>query len=230
MKRMLSILLATVALCAEIETMPPTALSDNQETTVTTENLADKLREDFKEKNKNRTAIVIDKQGRELYFYKQGALVEGYPVPAVFGINEGCKERQGDLRTPEGEYFICTKNDKSEYSWFLGISYPNAEDAERGLQEGVITKKEADRIKKKLVEGSYDWYTGLGGEIGIHTIPHDLVGKVCATCKDWTYGCIAIPYDAMQDLFTQTKTRTPVLIIGESYQSSVSAPKTLCNQ
>jgi murein L,D-transpeptidase YafK len=60
-------------------------------------------------------------------------------VPVVLGKNPADKQREGDLATPEGEFYICYKNPASQYHRFLGLSYPNVEDAERGLKEKLIT-------------------------------------------------------------------------------------------
>src|SRR5687768_17740360 len=43
----------------------------------------------------------------------------------------GDKVRQGDGRTPEGDFYVCMKNDKSKFYLSLGLNYPNEEDAGR---------------------------------------------------------------------------------------------------
>ena len=37
---------------------------------------------------------------------------------------------------------MCTRNSESKYHRSIGLSYPNEEDAERGLAAGLITKRE----------------------------------------------------------------------------------------
>jgi len=59
---------------------------------------------------------------------------------------------QGDRRTPEGDFYIFTRNDKSAYYLSLGISYPNAAHAERGLRDGLITKGQYDAIMRALAQ------------------------------------------------------------------------------
>jgi hypothetical protein len=56
------------------------------------------------------------------------------------------KIRRGDHATPEGEFYVFTKNDKSAFYLSLGISYPNIEDAERGLREKLISPTQRDAI------------------------------------------------------------------------------------
>lgn len=67
--------------------------------------------------------IVIVKSKRTLTF--QG-------VTCKIGLGkhpEGAKREEGDGKTPEGDYFICTKNAKSKFYLSMGISYPNETDA-----------------------------------------------------------------------------------------------------
>ena len=75
--------------------------------------------------------IVVTKSKRRLELYSEGARVRTYTVG--LGLNPvPDKVRQGDRATPEGDFYIFTKNDKSAFYLSLGISYPNIEDAERG--------------------------------------------------------------------------------------------------
>ena len=60
------------------------------------------------------------------------------------------KQREGDGATPEGDFYVFMKNDKSAYYLSLGISYPNIEDADRGLRDGLISQKEHDAIVKAI--------------------------------------------------------------------------------
>jgi murein L,D-transpeptidase YafK len=54
-----------------------------------------------------------------------------------FGRNPlGDKEKAGDKRTPEGNYFINRKNPDRGYHKNLGASYPNAEDIRDAKEKG----------------------------------------------------------------------------------------------
>ena len=68
-------------------------------------------------------------------------------LPVVIGKNPVDKQREGDLATPEGEFYVCYKNPHSRYHRFLGLSYPNLEDAERGLRDQLIAPAEAAAIR-----------------------------------------------------------------------------------
>jgi len=114
------------------------------------------------------------------------------------------KVRQGDGATPEGEYFVCIKNPKSRYHLSLGISYPNADDAKRALEEGRITPSQHDAIVRAQKRGGCPpWNTLLGGEIFIH-------GN--GSSADWTLGCVALDDDDMDELYAAVAVGTRVVI------------------
>jgi murein L,D-transpeptidase YafK len=77
--------------------------------------------------------IEVSKSKRELVLYSANKVVRVYRVG--LGSNpKDDKRMQGDGRTPEGGFYVCSKNAKSSYYLSLGLSYPNEEDAERGLR------------------------------------------------------------------------------------------------
>src|SRR6266550_2371316 len=58
--------------------------------------------------------IVVLKSKRQLKLYSAGSLVRTYKVG--LGLNPvDDKKRQGDRATPEGEFYIFTKNNRSAY-------------------------------------------------------------------------------------------------------------------
>jgi murein L,D-transpeptidase YafK len=76
--------------------------------------------------------IVVAKLARQLGLWSGSALERTYAI--VLGRNSSAdKSVEGDQATPLGEFYICAKNPRSKYFLSLCISYPNAEDAERGL-------------------------------------------------------------------------------------------------
>ncbi|WML37164.1 L,D-transpeptidase [Clostridium sp. OS1-26] len=94
------------------------------------------------------------------------------------------KEKEGDNRTPEGSYYICYGTSETKYTYFMGLSYPNIKDAQRGLEKGLIDKNTYNRIKQAIDEKRQPpWNTSLGGAVGIHG---------GGSKYDWTYGCIAL--------------------------------------
>jgi murein L,D-transpeptidase YafK len=116
----------------------------------------------------------------------------------------GDKVRQGDRRTPEGDFYVFTKNEKSAFYLSLGISYPNAGHAERGLRDGLITKAQYFAIMQALRAGTAPpQNTRLGGDIYIH-------GN--GSASDWTWGCVALDDPDIGELFSAIPLGTPVRI------------------
>lgn len=140
--------------------------------------------------------IIVRKQRRVLEVYDGERLVK--TVPAALGFApEGDKEIEGDGKTPEGDFYVFGKNPKSKYYLSIGISYPNHEDAERGLAAGLITRAEHDAIVEAIRnKRTPPQKTRLGGEIYIH-------GGGAET--DWTQGCVAIANEEIKELFDAVK-------------------------
>lgn len=147
--------------------------------------------------------IMVRKSERKLELYSDNVLLKTYKVG--LGLNPVAdKKQEGDRCTPEGEFYIFTKNNKSAYYLSLGLSYPNAEDADRGLRDGLITKAEYGAIraaigKKKMPPQN----TRLGGEIYIH-------GHGAGS--DWTWGCVALENEDVREIYDAVSVGTPVTI------------------
>jgi len=147
--------------------------------------------------------IVVLKSQRNLELYSAGKLIRTYKI----GLGQNPvpdKQREGDRATPEGDFYIFTKNPKSAFHLSLGISYPNIEDAERGLNAGLITRAQRDAIVKaiKRKQGPPQ-YTALGGLIYIH-------GN--GASSDWTWGCVALENEDIEELYQAIPVGTPVTI------------------
>jgi murein L,D-transpeptidase YafK len=147
--------------------------------------------------------LVVSKSKRQLVLYAGGAIVRTYRI--ALGANpSGDKVRQGDRATPEGDFYICVKNARSNFYLSLGLSYPNAEDAERGLRDKLITRAERNAIVRAIQNRRRPpWNTALGGEIFIHG---------GGTDGDWTWGCIALANADIKELFDALPMGTPVRI------------------
>jgi murein L,D-transpeptidase YafK len=153
--------------------------------------------------------LVIEKATRKLHLYVGTCLERSYAV--ALGRNWAAdKVLEGDEATPVGEFYICSKNPRSKFFLSMCLSYPNAEDAERGLAAGLISPEEHGHILAALREKRLPpQHTRLGGEIYIHG--QDPSSRLGAP-KDWTRGCIALDNGAMQHLYEQIALGTPVLI------------------
>ena len=147
--------------------------------------------------------IVIRKSERRLELLEDGKLHRSYRI-VLGSCPTGGKEIEGDGRTPEGEFYIFTKNPKSKYHLSLAISYPSPEVAKRGLKVGLISQGEFDEIAAaKETISKPPQKTALGGEIYIHGGGID---------GDWTEGCIALDDEDMSELFGLVERGTKVEI------------------
>ncbi|GAB4468315.1 MAG: L,D-transpeptidase family protein [Armatimonadaceae bacterium] len=150
-----------------------------------------------------RPRIVVWKSKRQLLLYANDRIVRTYRIGLGFRP-VGDKKRQGDGATPEGTFYIFTKNPRSAYYLSLGISYPGVDDAQRGLRDKLIGTKEYSAIlRAQRRKTAPPQRTALGGDIFIH-------GN--GSKRDWTLGCIALDNPDMKELFHAIPTGTPVEI------------------
>lgn len=146
--------------------------------------------------------VAIDKSSRALTIQSGGVALKRYRVG--LGDPVGDKVRQGDRKTPEGALRIVTKNRQSQFHRFLGLNYPTADDADRGLRDGLITASQAQSIRTADKAGRTPlWETKLGGAVGIHGGG----GEV-----DWTLGCIAVTDAEIEEIWEVVSVGTPVVI------------------
>ncbi len=148
-------------------------------------------------------SVSVSKATRTLTVMSDGRPAKTYRI--VLGPEPaGDKEREGDLRTPEGDFYVCTKNAQSRYHRAMGLSYPDEADAQRGLDDGIITKRQYNDIVKAIHQMKQPpWNTRLGGEIMIHG---------GGTHADWTEGCIALSDEDAEELFDALPLGTEVRI------------------
>lgn len=122
--------------------------------------------------------ILIEKKERRMTLISRGKVLKTYKI-ALGGDPVGPKERQGDNKTPEGTYFIESRNKNSKYHLSLRISYPNENDKKRARELGVSP----------------------GGDIMIHGIKNGFSeAGVSHTEADWTKGCIAVTDEEIEEI------------------------------
>lgn len=149
--------------------------------------------------------LIFDKSDQRLYLIENQKIKKSYP--AAYGAEEGVKEKEGDCKTPEGKYQICYINPESYWHFFMGINYPNIEDAKNGLKKKLINKQEYNQIIKAYKNGERPpWNTKLGGEIGIHGIPTDspelekITQNAPYSKQNWTVGCMGLTNNSIDEL------------------------------
>ena len=185
--------------CTAIEPMPPQRDADPRPTSP---KMIAAFDDELPEMRSPR--LVVTKKERKLEVFDGDKLVRTYRISLGFDP-VGDKEREGDGKTPEGEFYVFTRNPKSQFYLSLGISYPGIDDAERGLRDRLISISEHDAIieavkNKKMPPQN----TALGGLIYLHG---------GGTGKDWTYGCAALADEDIRQLFNAIPVGTPVTIL-----------------
>ncbi len=134
--------------------------------------------------------VVVRKSTRKLLLMRDDHVVAEYPIR--LGLNPvGPKQREGDFRTPEGNYWLARRNQYSDYFLSIEVSYPNDGDRSR-----------AQRSR-----------SAPGGSIMIHGQPNfprkpaDYYAR-----NDWTDGCIAVSNPDMVDIWLRTRVGLPIEI------------------
>lgn len=147
--------------------------------------------------------LKVYKERRILQLWSGSQMIGEYRIG--LGFNPvGHKQQEGDGKTPEGEYYICVRNPNSSFYLSLGISYPGISDAQRGLEEGLISRREYNEIVNAINAGRRPpWNTALGGQIMVHG---------SGSGSDWTAGCIAVDNDVMDILWQYCSIGTKIYI------------------
>lgn len=155
--------------------------------------------------------VRVSKEDKQVYLYEGARRLMA--VPADFGYNvyldktrRGSSLRRDDWRTPEGTFYVVRKNPNSQFYRAFVLNYPTVEDAERGLEKGLISKAEHRRIveaQKTLAMPPMG--TALGGMIEIH-------GDGTGAARNWTRGCVAIHNSHIDKMWYRVEVGTPVVI------------------
>ena len=148
--------------------------------------------EAFKEVDAVIDSIVIYKSKRMMQTYHHGKKMKLYMIS--LGLQPvGAKQFEGDMKTPEGLYYINERDAISSYHKNLGISYPNQKDSTHAALQGK----------------------SAGSEIKIHGFPnkHRKIDERELMNTDWTLGCIAVTDHEVHELFTWVRNNCPILIL-----------------
>lgn len=115
----------------------------------------------------------------------------------------------GDQKTPLGSYHIRRIKTDSRFHLFLGLDYPNMDQATAALKAGHISSLEWQTINLAHLQGREPpANTPLGGYIGIHGIGSG--DPAIHEDFNWTEGCIALTNDQIDDLVRWIKPGTRV--------------------
>jgi murein L,D-transpeptidase YafK len=108
-------------------------------------------------------------------------------------------KRTLDDKTPLGTFRIGWINEQSRYYRFFGLDYPNRENAQRALEENIITEETWRTILHAVDrDRTPPQNTELGGYIGIHGIGRG--DPAIHEQFNWTNGCIALTNEQIDQL------------------------------
>jgi len=123
--------------------------------------------------------ILIEKAAHRMTLYDGERVIRSYRV-SLGGGGLVPKPREGDRRTPEGDYRISGRNPRSAYHLSLRISYPTPAQVAQARRRGVSP----------------------GGDIMIHGLPNGRGWmKSAYVGRDWTDGCIAVSDDEIEEIW-----------------------------
>ncbi len=145
----------------------------------------------------DRFSILVQKSSYTLFIKYDGRVVKSYPC--VFGSNPvSDKLKQGDMCTPEGNFYISDIREHFIWGYFMAFDYPNGESwvkHNRAKQDGRI---EPD--------------ASIGGDVGIHGVVDGLESYI-DTKNNWTEGCVSMKNVDVRELATHLAAGTPIRIV-----------------
>jgi len=155
--------------------------------------------------------ILVSKRRKKVTLHQGMEVLSTFT--ADFGYNaysdkvvRGSENKPDQWRTPEGVFYVVRKNPYSKFYRAFLLNYPNAEDAQRGIEDGLISQQEHDAIMLAEKRGiAPPMKTILGGMIEIH-------GNGTGLASNWTEGCVAVRDTDMDFMWTHVQEGTPVVI------------------
>ena len=147
-------------------------------------------------KEENPYYIIVDKSDYELKVYDAEGWFATYPI--VFGSKDlGDKMKEGDKKTPNGNFKIILKKIHPKWGPELLLDFPNEMDR----------LKFAERKQKGIIPKS----AKIGNGIAIHATRPEEEWTI-DNFYNWTDGCVSVKYTEMKDLFSYIPLGTPVTI------------------
>ena len=147
--------------------------------------------------DKANITLKIEKSKYLLTILYSGEPIKAYPV--VFGkdpVND--KQREGDSRTPEGDFALTRLYPHKDWTKIMMLNYPTP-DSWRKFGEN----KSAKRIRSDAT---------IGSAIGIHGVPagHD---DAVESRQNWTLGCISLKTADIEEVYSVCRCGTKVQIV-----------------
>jgi murein L,D-transpeptidase YafK len=140
--------------------------------------------------------IIVDKSDYELKVYDEEGWYATYPI--VFGSKDlSDKMKEGDKRTPDGQFKVVLKKIHPKWGPELLLDYPN----DMSIQ----------KFNQRKASGLIPKNAKIGDGIAIHATRPDEEWTV-DNFYNWTDGCVSVKYTEMKDLFSYIPVGTKVTI------------------
>ena len=159
----------------------------------------------------NERWVWIDTQSNTLRVMQGEQAVESFTNISVGRNGTAYLRQHGDGKTPLGTFHVRWINRDSRYHIFLGLDYPNDEQAEIAWRNALIDFDTYYDIRKALVKGRVPPQdTVLGGYIGIHGTGD--TSEKLHQFLNWTQGCVALTNHQIEQLTKLIGVGTKVVI------------------
>lgn len=155
--------------------------------------------------------LLVDTDKQTLAIIKGQKTIKTYEDISIGRSGTTKTKHTKDGKTPLGDFRVSHITDKSSFHLFIGLDYPNLNQAISGLEKGLITKKQFDQIHLALRTHKLPpQNTLLGGRIGIHGLGQS--SKSVHAQFNWTQGCVALTNEQVNDLAQWIQVGTRVII------------------
>jgi murein L,D-transpeptidase YafK len=143
--------------------------------------------------------ILVDTRNMTLSVLEGNTVRRTYKKISIGRDGTTTDKKQGDGKTPLGEFHLVRVAPKSPFHRFFGLDYPTAGHAERALMAGTIGQEHYAAIRRAFMTGDIPpQVTPLGGYLGIHGVGEGDPG--IHANFNWTHGCIALTNQQIDDL------------------------------
>jgi len=155
--------------------------------------------------------ILVDTNDLTLSVMRGATTITTYENIAIGSNGVTLDKRQGDERTPLGDFRINEVRTSKRFHLFLSLDYPTMIQAERALGQGYLSRADFNALREAWDGGAPPPQdTNLGGHLGIHGLGS---GSLEVHQRfNWTNGCIALTNEQVAQLAEVARIGTRVQI------------------
>jgi len=165
--------------------------------------------------------IWINTASHALKVIQDGEVKQQFRNIAIGRNGYSLQRRQGDGTTPLGTFHVAWINTNSRFDIFLGLDYPNQQQAELAWRNNLIDFDTYYAIRRALAKGHVPpQNTVLGGYIGIHGTGKG-VSERLHRLVNWTQGCVALTNRQIENLSRLVRVGMKVVISNGSLANNI---------